>query len=254
MSKRREGAKLVELLHLMFLQVLPSYLPPVDYVVKGGANLRLFYESRRRSQDIDFDYPGSRFDEVETRVDRALASSAFRDLLRVADLSMTEPTKPKQTDTTRRWKFVVKGGGAYLNTKIEFSARGAVDPEWAFEPARGDIGRGIGLRVVKAGHYLPPAAIRQKIRALAQRSETEPRDVFDLDFLFGAHPDVVRPGEIDRQIVKRAIEAALGIDYEAYRELVVEYIEDDFVEIYGRPEVWSDMVLGVVGHLEALLT
>jgi len=86
-------------------------------------------------------------------------------------------TKPKQTDTTRRWKFTVKGASGYLNTKIEFSARGGVDPERAFEAARDDLGRGIGLRVVKAEHYLPPAAIRQKIGALAQRSETEPRDV-----------------------------------------------------------------------------
>src|SRR5665811_1487961 len=56
MNEKREGAKLVELLHLAFLQVLPSHLPVGEYAVKGGANLRLFYESRRSSQDIDLDY------------------------------------------------------------------------------------------------------------------------------------------------------------------------------------------------------
>ena len=55
MSERREGAKLVEVLHLVLLQVLPSYLPVASYAVKGGANLRLFYGSRRRSQDIDLE-------------------------------------------------------------------------------------------------------------------------------------------------------------------------------------------------------
>ena len=105
MSEKREGAKLVELLHLALLQVMPSYLPVSDYAVKGGANLRLFYSSRRRSQDIDFDYLGDRFHAVEGAVDSALASRAFRDLLRVAGVEMSEPTKPKQTDTTRRWKF-----------------------------------------------------------------------------------------------------------------------------------------------------
>ena len=40
-TERRGGAQLVELVHLVFLQVLPSYLPVSDYVVKGGANLRL---------------------------------------------------------------------------------------------------------------------------------------------------------------------------------------------------------------------
>jgi predicted nucleotidyltransferase component of viral defense system len=245
-SEQREGAKLVEVLHLVLLQVLPSYLPVASYAVKGGANLRLFYASRRRSQDIDFDYLGGRFDSVEDAVDAALASRAFRDLLRVAGVEMSGPTKPK-----RRWKFAVDGPAAHLNTKIEFSAR-AADPEHAFEAARGDIGRSIGLRVVKAEHYLPPAAIRQKIRALAQRSQAEPRDVFDLDLLLATYGDQVRPGLVDPAIVRAAIDAALGIAYAAYEDLVVRYIEDDFVPIYGRPEVWTDMTLGVAERLERL--
>jgi len=251
MSEEREGAKLVELLHLAFLQVMPSYLPVSDYAVTGGANLRLFYGSRRRSQDIDFDYLGSRFHAVEDAVDSALASRAFRDLLRVAGVEMSEPTKPKQTDTTRRWKFRVDGPDAHLSTKIEFSAREA-DPEHAFEAARADLGRAIGLRVVKAEHYLAPAAIRQKIRALAQRHESEPRDVFDLDLLLATHGDQIRPGEVDQAILQGAIDAALSIPYETYEDLVVRYIEDGFVAIYGRPEVWTDMTLGVVEHLEGL--
>ena len=251
MNEQREGAKLVELLHLVLLQVMPSYLPVSDYAVKGGANLRLFYGSRRRSQDIDFDYLGTRFHVVEGAIDAALESRAFRDLLRVAGVTMSVPTKPKQTDTTRRWKLQVDRPSAHLNTKIEFSAREA-DPEHAFETARSDLGREIGLRVVKAEHYLPPAAIRQKIRALAQRSQTEPRDVFDLDLLFATHADEIRQGDIDGATLTKAIEAALGIPYEAYRDLVIRYIEDEFVAIYGRPEVWTDMTLGVVERLERL--
>ncbi|MEK6687122.1 MAG: nucleotidyl transferase AbiEii/AbiGii toxin family protein, partial [Gemmatimonadota bacterium] len=69
MDKTREGAKLVEFLHLAFLQVLPTRLPVTEYVVKGGANLRLFYNSRRRSQDIDLDYIGAAFWRAEERVD-----------------------------------------------------------------------------------------------------------------------------------------------------------------------------------------
>ena len=105
---------------------------------------------------------------------------------------------------------------------------------------------------MKAEHYLPPAAVRQKIRALAHRSETEPRDVFDLDLLFGAYPDAVKAGEVDRETIERAAEAALNNPYAAYRELVVDFIEDEFVDIYGRPDVWSDMVLGLAQRLEAL--
>lgn len=239
-------------LHLAFLQLLPSYLPIGSYVVKGGANLRLWYDSRRRSQDIDLDYLGDRFDAVEDKVDAVLASRAFRDLLRLAGVTMTDPTKPHQFETTRRWKFSVHGPGAYLNSKIEFSARGADYPERALEPTRVDIGRHIGLRVVKALHYLAPAATRQKIRALAQRSGPEPRDVFDLDLLFSSHPDAVVRGDVPPHQVKRAIDVLFGIDYEAYRRLVIDYIEDEFVAIYGRPEVWTDMLLRVATRLEAL--
>ena len=57
---------------------------------------------------------------------------------------------------------------------------------------------------------------------------------------------------VNRDLVKAAMDAALGIPYEAYEELVAEFIEDEFVDIYGRPEVWSDMALGVVERLEAL--
>jgi hypothetical protein len=251
-DQKRNGARLIEIVHLVFLQVLPSYLPVTDYVVKGGANLRLWYASRRRSQDIDLDYLGDRFVAVEGKVDAAIASRAFQDLLRVANVTMTQPTKPKQTDTTRRWKFAISGADAHLNTKIEFSGRSVVDTERALEPARDDLGRDIGLRVVKASHYLAPAATRQKVRALGHRAETEPRDVFDLDLLLSAHPDAVRPGELDPAEVQAAIDAAFGIGYESYRDLVVTFIEEDFVAIYDRVDVWNDMVLNVTSKLEAL--
>jgi hypothetical protein len=247
----RRGAQLVEMLHLALLQVLPSYLPQTDYVLKGGANLRLFYDSPRRSQDIDFDYIGRRSDVLEAKIDEALAARGFREILRVAGVSMSEPTKPKQTPTTRRWKFGVSGPSAFINTKIEFSTRTA-DPERAFEAAPRDIGREIGLRVVKANHYLPPAAIRQKVSALAHRQHTEPRDVFDLDLLFAKHPNALRSGDLDSETLTKAAEAALAISYDAYKDLVVEFIEDDFVDPYRRSEVWVDMVLNVVEHLEGL--
>ncbi len=252
MNTTQTGAKLIEFLQLALLQVLPTHLPIADYVVKGGANMRLFYDSRRRSQDIDLDYVGSAFWKVEDKVDETLDSRAFRDLLRLAGVEMADLSKPKQTGTTRRWKFAVVGGGARLNSKIEFSSRNAADPEYALGAARSDIGRAAGLRVVKANHYLAKAAIRQKIRALAERSETEPRDVFDLDLLFAANPDAVRAGDVDRALVVRATDAAFAIPFAAFADLVVDYLEEEFVEIYNRREVWDEMVTTVAGHLERL--
>jgi hypothetical protein len=253
MSEKSEGAKLVEVVHLAFLQVLPSYMPVKDYVVKGGANLRLWFDSRRRSQDIDLDYlKTDRFYLVEDQIDKTLAARAFREILRSGGVSISDPTKPKQTDTTRRWKFVASAAAGYLNTKIEFSSRNAADPEHSFDQARADIGAALGLRVVKAEHYLAPAATRQKIGVLAGRSETEPRDVFDLDLLFRSYPNALKPGQVDPALIDKAANAAMSIDYAAYQELVVEFLEEEFVPIYGREEVWSNMVLEVVERLEAL--
>jgi hypothetical protein len=252
MIQAREGAKLIEFLHLAFLQVLPTRLPVTEYVVKGGANLRLFFDSRRRSQDIDLDYVGSAFWRAEERVDAVLASRAFTDLLRLQGVELVDVAKTKQTDTTRRWKFAVQGGGAWLNSKIEFSARGNTDPEVSFDIARSDIGRATGLRAVRANHYLAPAATRQKIHVLAERKETEPRDVFDLDLLVSKYPDEVRPGDVAPDLAAKASDAAFAIPFEAYEELVVEYLEDEFVEIYDRREVWDEMVTRVAEFLETL--
>jgi nucleotidyltransferase AbiEii toxin of type IV toxin-antitoxin system len=252
MASTREGAKLIEFLHLAFLQVLPTRLPVAEYVVKGGANLRLFFGSRRRSQDIDLDYIGSAFWRAEERVDAVLGSRAFIDLLRLEGVEMADLAKTKQTSTTRRWKFAVRGGGTRLNSKIEFSARGRADSEVGFDAARSDVGRAAGLRAVRANHYLAPAATRQKIHVLAERKETEPRDVFDLDLLISAHPDAVRWGDVAPELVGKAVDAAFAIPFEAFEELVVEYLEDDFVEIYDRPEVWDEMVTRVGEFLETL--
>lgn len=252
MIEVRRGAKLVEFLHLAFLQVLPTRLPVAEYVVKGGANLRLFFDSRRRSQDIDLDYVGPAFWRAEERVDAVLASRAFVDLLRIEGVELVDLAKTKQTDTTRRWKFAIRGGGAWLNSKIEFSARGNTDPEIGFDAARSDVGRAAGLRAVRANHYLAPAATRQKIHVLAERRETEPRDVFDLDLLISSHPDAVGPGDVPPELAAKASDAAFAIPFEAYEQLVVEYLEDEFVEIYDRPEVWDEMVTRVAAFLETL--
>ncbi|MGZ8761173.1 MAG: nucleotidyl transferase AbiEii/AbiGii toxin family protein [Aeromicrobium sp.] len=252
MMEVRRGAKLVEFLHLAFLQVLPTRLPVAEYVVNGGANLRLFFNSRRRSQDIDLDYVGSAFWRAEERVDAVLASRAFVDLLRIEGVELVDLAKTKQTDTTRRWKFAVRGGGAWLNSKIGFSAHGNTDPEVGFDVARSDVGRAAGLRAVRANHYLAPAATRQKIRVLAERKETEPRDVFDLDLLVSTQRDAVRPGDVPHELAAKASDAAFAIPFQTYEDLVVEYLEDEFVEIYDRPEVWEEMVTRVAAFLETL--
>ena len=248
----REGAKALEFLHLAFLQVLVTQVDPARYVVKGGANLRLFYDSPRRSQDIDLDIIGPESWAIEDRVDQVLNGRLFSDLLRLGGITMSVPTKPKQTHTTRRWKFTVGAPGGHLNSKIEFSALAHIDPEYQLDTVTADVGRAAGLRAIRVQRYLPPAATRQKIRALADRSQTEPRDVFDLDLLFAKFPDAVAKGDVAPETIERATAALFGIEYEAFEALVVDFLEDEYVALYQRREVWEEMILKVGEALQGL--
>lgn len=239
--------------HLAFLQVLSATVDPSRYVLKGGANLRFFYGSPRRSQDIDLDLADPADWGLEERVDRVLASKVFREILDLARITMSPPTKPKQTATTRRWKFSVEAPGGRLNTKIEFSGRTQPDVEFELETLTPAIGRELGLKAIRVQRYLPPAAIRQKIGALAGRSQTEPRDVFDLDLLLARFPTAITASDIDVATIGEAIEAAYAIDYADFDALVVRYLEPDYVDLYRRPEVWDEMVLKVTEALSRLI-
>jgi hypothetical protein len=49
------------------------------------------------SEDIDLDLTGVKPPNLEEKVDRVLDSPALRALLRVRDLEVVDPSKPKQT-------------------------------------------------------------------------------------------------------------------------------------------------------------
>jgi hypothetical protein len=87
---------------------------------------------------------------------------------------------------------------------------------------------------------------------LAERRQTEPRDIFDLDLLVAQHPTVVQRGNVAASLASKAAAAAFAIPFDAYRELVVDFLEDEFAELYDRREVWDEMILRVVGFLESL--
>ena len=98
------NAQIVEFFHVAFLDVLSKRLDPARYVLKGGANLRYFFGSLRYSEDIDLDMNGVTPWSLEGKVDGVLASGVMKALLRLGDMAIAEVSKPKQTETTRRWK------------------------------------------------------------------------------------------------------------------------------------------------------
>jgi predicted nucleotidyltransferase component of viral defense system len=223
------------------------------WVVKGGVNLRAWFGSRRYSEDLDLDAVGGAPHVLRDKFDTILLGRPLGDLLASQGLEVVRISKPKQTDTTQRWKLELRAPGVSvpLHTKIEFSRRGTRDEEYLLEPARSDIVRPYGIPAPTVNHYTARSAIRQKIQALASRSETQARDVWDLDHLLrttGADP---RPlSNTVRDALPAAIERVLSFEYDVFKAQVVPYLSDEDQAVYGTRDAWDRMRELVVERLE----
>ena len=250
----RKAGRATEYFHAAFLQVATTQLPLADFALKGGGNLRFFLRSRRRSADLDLDYIGRDFSRFAEKMDRVMTTRALSELLRLQSITLVfDGDRAKDTDQVKRWKFrLTRPGMETASSKIEFSNRGPVgDP--VIEQSDPELARRLGGVAARFNHYPPIPAIEQKVSALTGRSETQPRDVFDLDHLFVQYPDALPAAALDAGLVRASIARAREITYAQYRELVVEYLEEDFVPLYGSEEAWADMAGRVVTRLEEKL-
>jgi hypothetical protein len=240
MDRRLTDAHVIEFFHLAFLQVLQVRLDPSRYVVKGGANLRYFFGSLRYSEDIDLDAVQIEPWKLEAKIDEVLASSAIRILLRSESLALDQVTKPKQTATTQRWKPIVTAVSRPLSvrTKIEFSHR-AADPRRVLEAVPERVVAPYALRPPTMLHYTADAAIEQKVAALAQRSETQARNVFDLEVLIRLHPESPVAGVIAPDTLALAAERALELPFRAFQDQVVRFLDPEVIELYDNAASWE---------------
>lgn len=244
----------VELFHLVFVRALFAGLGDKRLLaVKGGINLRLFFQSVRFSEDLDLDVTTMSKEVLENRVDRLLKAPAVISPLRTRGVIIQDISKPKQTEMVQKWKLAVTSPDASIDqrTKIEFSRRATVEAA-SLDPAGTEIANAHGLPVFLATHYRCAEAVRQKIHALEGRSQTQPRDVFDLHLLF-ARPDA--PKRLDEEAVgwlEKAAANAAALTYDQYVSLVVAYLDPEHAEIYASRESWEAMQLDVIERLEAL--
>src|SRR5688572_22456836 len=93
--------------------------------LKGGCNLRFFFQSVRYSEDIDFDVATVGKGTLAKKIDDLLVSPIMVSPLKTQGLLLVDPSKPKQTETTQRWKVGLRSepSGTVTRTKIEFSRR-----------------------------------------------------------------------------------------------------------------------------------
>ena len=245
----------VEVFHLLFLRALVAKGEDKSLIaLKGGCNLRFYFGSVRYSDYIGFDVVVMAKDALKQKVERLLRSPLLTTPLKSKGIDIAETAATKQTDTTQRWKVGLKHGesGVSLRTKIEFSRRDAIQGA-EFAGVASEMLRPYALTPFLATHYTTAAAIAQKIHALAGRTETQPRDVFDLNLLL-ARPDAhaLPLSAAQKRWLPDAMERALSISFDAYRSKVVAYLAPDQGELYEDRAAWDAMQEAVLARLEAL--
>lgn len=246
----RTQAQAIEVFHLLFLRVLAANRADW-FVLKGGANIRYFFDSPRYSNDIDLDFTSRQPWQVGESVEKILHGRALRALAEQAQVEVVQLSAPKQTDTTRRWKIGLRADGlaGIINTKIEFSGRPSKENEVAFDVIPDRVVRSYGLIAPTVRHYREVAAINQKVAALAHRSDTKARDVFDLDLLIRRWSAV---GELTIEIspsdASQAAERTLDVSYANFTTEVAPFLDEDVAALYDE-HTWSYMCESVVRWL-----
>mgnify|MGYP001611631549 FL=1 len=174
-----------EAFHVLLLRRLVDSLPHGTWRLKGGVNLRLFFGSLRYSEDMDLDADLRVGDALKREIRKAITDPALR--VRLVALGICEVRQEgravsKDTDTTLRLKMqLLVQGGVLLPTKVETSFRPRFASDFVVEqPADSAIvGRYLDAASLPlvVPHYPLTPAVRQKLTALAHRSQVQALDL-----------------------------------------------------------------------------
>jgi hypothetical protein len=235
-----------EIFHFLFLERLLKIADVRLFVLKGGVNLRFFFNSPRYSEDMDLDVLGGSVAALKKNGYRILEDPAFARSLAAFDireLIVNDPAKAKQSATTQRFhaRLITTAGDA-LPTKVEFSRRG-VEREWVTETIDPLIAKPYRRLAFACQHYPARAAALQKISALAHRAEIQARDAFDLYVLWlGGHLPLEVTESVSTAELRRAIDNLSAFTFRDYEGQVLSYLEPDQLERFGCTEMWTEIV------------
>ena len=247
-----------EVFHFHFLERLLKQSDPGLYILKGGVNLRFFFNSPRYSEDMDIDVLAGSVQTLQKNGYKILNDRALGRSLRsfgIADIEINDPAKAKQTDTTQRFRFgLVTAAGNRLPTKVEFSRRNdsaAGESETALVDA--EIALPYRKLPYRCPHYTGAAAVVQKLRALAGRPVPQARDVFDLGILIrgGYGPPAPWSKLLSNNEYSTALDCLMSLGWEDYEGQVVEFLDIDSREEFGNKPTWESLQNQVLTELEA---
>lgn len=244
----------IEIFHLHFLRSFSTRVDKSLFVLKGGCNLRFYHRSIRYSEDMDLDIRTMASSTLRSNVEAVLSAAAFRNSLRAQDLEVAEFSAPKQTQTTQRWKVSLRllDPRTTVPTKIEFSRRN-FDEGRLLDSVEPELIHRYRLYPVLVQHYDAHAAFAQKISALAQRPQTQARDVFDLKLLADAGATATPPAKMLLELLPQAIDNALSVSHEDFIGQVVAFLEPEHQADFNDRGSWDALQEQVVNALQAWL-
>jgi len=242
----------IELFHLMFLRQFNIQIDTNLYAIKGGCNLRFFFNSNRYSEDLDIDVCIIQQQTLINKVNKILTSLSLLKLLQGYGISRIETSSPKQTQTTQRWKIQIISENSVLpyHTKIEFSRRSEF-----INASIDNIGMKLcqiyRLPPMRLCHYDLQDAMAQKLLALANRSITQARDIFDIYHLL----HISKPSltiSLKKNTLKKAQEALLSINFEDYKSQVVTFLAEEQQKIFDNKDYWNVIINEVFHYINGL--
>ncbi len=233
--------KQCEAFHVAFLRQFSAKVRANNYAVKGGVNLRLFLGSVRYSEDMDIDVSGIETFKLKDVVMAILTSKSLASMCagyQIAKIVSPDIVTAKQTDTTQRFKcHLITTSNLDLFTKIEFSRRN-MEELVCSDSIDGLILRDYKLPPFMVSHYPLEVAVVQKIGALADRSQTRARDLFDIYMLLPrlTPKTLEKIKSISEETIQKAGKNVFNLSFDIYRDTVVTYLSDDDRQSYGNQQ------------------
>jgi predicted nucleotidyltransferase component of viral defense system len=249
--KSYDPRKCVELFHLLFLNQLGRKLDKKLYALKGGCNMRFYFNSIRYSEDMDIDVQTIAKDTLRKNVNLILDSVPFKYILQANNIQILNYSEPKQTQTTQRWKIQLKSSTSTmpLHTKIEFSRR-KFSGDIHFEAVNPQILKQYSIMPIMANHYSIVSMYEQKILALALRGETQSRDIFDLYLLLSTGGNFKLRDQKVLGNLALAKRNAMGIKFQDFKGQVIAYLPADYQIQYDDESVWNNIKQHVINSLD----
>ena len=182
-----------------------------------------------------------RVETLRNAVDSVIDGRAMLATLRPAGVTGLKVTKPKQTETTQRWKVALQlNGGDSLPTKVEFSRRSS-QIKYSNGLPDGQLLKQYKMAPFAAQYYDAAQMSAQKIRALAAPTRNALRDLFDLHhllFSLGTKPDEIA-ALVEEATILAAAEKVLTFTFEDFQEQVLPYLTAELIPLYEGSDTFD---------------